>query len=61
MLVLFFFDFFISISPGEKNHFETLFKDCYFNSISRDLVEKRDFISRVLADVGMKPVIPEGG
>jgi len=36
-------------------------QDCYFNSISRDLVEKRDFISRVLADVGMKPVIPEGG
>ena len=34
---------------------------CYFKSISRDLVVKRDFIARVLTDVGMKPVIPEGG
>ena len=35
--------------------------DCYFKSISRDLKTKRDFIAKVLDDVGMKPVIPEGG
>jgi len=35
--------------------------DCYFRSISVDLQKKRDFIARVLNDVGMKPVIPEGG
>lgn len=35
--------------------------DCYFRSISVDLAVKRDFIARVLEEVGMKPVIPEGG
>merc|ERR1712223_533276 len=36
-------------------------EDCYFNSISVDLQKKRDFLAKVLTDVGMKPVIPEGG
>jgi kynurenine--oxoglutarate transaminase/cysteine-S-conjugate beta-lyase/glutamine--phenylpyruvate transaminase len=36
-------------------------KDCYFNSISRDLELKRDFLAQVLTEVGMVPVIPEGG
>jgi len=35
--------------------------DCYFKSISVDLAAKRDFLARVLTEVGMKPVIPEGG
>jgi len=35
--------------------------ECYFTSISRDLSQKRDFLARVLEDVGMKPVIPQGG
>eukprot|EP00088_Acartia_fossae_P047136 TRINITY_DN5107_c0_g1_i4.p1 TRINITY_DN5107_c0_g1~~TRINITY_DN5107_c0_g1_i4.p1 ORF type:complete len:461 (-),score=97.48 TRINITY_DN5107_c0_g1_i4:383-1765(-) len=35
--------------------------DCYFKSISVDLARKRDFISGMLENVGMKPVIPEGG
>jgi len=35
--------------------------DCYFRSISEDLVRKRDFIAETLDEVGMKPVIPEGG
>ena len=30
-------------------------------SISADLVSKRDFIAETLREVGMKPVIPEGG
>lgn len=36
-------------------------KDCYFNSISKDLERKRDFLAEVLTEVGMVPVIPEGG
>jgi len=35
--------------------------ESYFISISQDLKEKRDFLARVLTEVGMKPVIPEGG
>lgn len=35
--------------------------DCYFKSIGRDLQKKRDKIAKVLTDIGMKPVIPEGG
>jgi len=35
--------------------------DCYFQSISVDLASKRDFIVEMLNDVGMKPVVPEGG
>ena len=35
--------------------------DCYFKSISVDLQRKRDFLASVLTEVGMKPVIPEGG
>ncbi|RZC40993.1 kynurenine--oxoglutarate transaminase 3, partial [Asbolus verrucosus] len=35
--------------------------DCYFNSISTELVFKRDFIAKLLIDIGMKPSIPEGG
>ena len=36
-------------------------KESYFKSISVDLKDKRDFLAEVLTDVGMKPVIPEGG
>lgn len=35
--------------------------DCYFKTISEDLQKKRDYIAGVLRDVGMNPVIPEGG
>jgi len=35
--------------------------ECYMKSISADLVSKRDFIAETLREVGMKPVIPEGG
>ncbi|XP_044262023.1 kynurenine aminotransferase [Tribolium madens] len=35
--------------------------ECYFNSISSELAAKRDFTSKFLCDVGMKPTIPEGG
>lgn len=35
--------------------------ECYFNSISPDLVDKRDFMVKFLCEAGMKPTIPEGG
>lgn len=34
---------------------------CYFNAISVELKEKRDFMSKFLSEVGMKPIIPQGG
>ena len=35
--------------------------DCYFKSIAVDLQKKRDFIANILHEVGLEPVIPEGG
>ena len=35
--------------------------ECYFKSISVDLQKKRDYIAKVLEEVGMVPTIPEGG
>lgn len=35
--------------------------ECYFNSISRDLERKRDNLVSTMVEVGMVPVIPEGG
>ncbi|KAJ8980217.1 hypothetical protein NQ317_010213 [Molorchus minor] len=34
--------------------------ECYFVSISRELLSKRDYMAKFLQDVGMKPIIPEG-
>jgi len=36
-------------------------KDCYFNSISDELLEKRSFLKDLLSSVGFHPIIPEGG
>jgi len=35
--------------------------ECYFNSISTELVSKRDFMVQFLQDAGMKPIVPQGG
>ena len=35
--------------------------ECFFNSIGPDLQKKRDAIAKVLEDIGMNPVVPEGG
>lgn len=35
--------------------------DCYFTSISVDLARKRDYVVGMLEEVGMSPVVPEGG
>lgn len=35
--------------------------ECYFKTISVDLQRKRDMIVKTLTDVGMEPVVPQGG
>ncbi|CAF1319148.1 unnamed protein product, partial [Didymodactylos carnosus] len=35
--------------------------DCYFNSISSELIKKRDRIVQALKECGMKPIVPDGG
>nr|XP_042696471.1 kynurenine--oxoglutarate transaminase 3 isoform X4 [Chrysemys picta bellii] len=35
--------------------------DCYFYSLSRELVGKRNRMAQLLQEVGLKPVIPDGG
>jgi len=51
-----------AVARGFEKELERLDQDeCYFRSISVDLKDKRDYLGEVLTDVGMKPVIPEGG
>jgi len=35
--------------------------ECYMKSIVEELEPKRDFMANMLRDVGMRPIIPEGG
>lgn len=35
--------------------------DCYLYSLSRELESKRDRMAQLLQEVGLKPVIPDGG
>jgi kynurenine--oxoglutarate transaminase/cysteine-S-conjugate beta-lyase/glutamine--phenylpyruvate transaminase len=35
--------------------------ECYFNSLSEELRPKRDRLAKLLVEVGLEPVIPEGG
>ncbi|XP_012270423.1 kynurenine--oxoglutarate transaminase 3 isoform X2 [Orussus abietinus] len=35
--------------------------DCYFKSLTRELLPKRDYMAKFLNEVGMSPVVPEGG
>jgi len=35
--------------------------ECYFKSLAKELEPKREFMAKFLTDVGMKPIIPEGG
>ncbi|XP_061928982.1 kynurenine aminotransferase isoform X1 [Apis cerana] len=35
--------------------------DCYFVSLAKELISKRDYMAKFLSDVGMSPTIPEGG
>lgn len=36
-------------------------EDSYFNTLRLELQAKRDFMINLLTEVGMKPVIPQGG
>ncbi|CAG9863975.1 unnamed protein product [Phyllotreta striolata] len=35
--------------------------ECFFNSLVRDLEAKRDYMIKILQDVGMVPTVPDGG
>ncbi|XP_062064189.1 kynurenine--oxoglutarate transaminase 3-like, partial [Lepus europaeus] len=35
--------------------------ECYFNSLPKELEVKRDRIVRLLENVGLKPIVPDGG
>lgn len=35
--------------------------ECYFSSLAEELEGKRDRLAAILQEVGMTPVIPEGG
>ncbi|KAF2884171.1 hypothetical protein ILUMI_21998 [Ignelater luminosus] len=35
--------------------------ECYFISLPRELEAKRDYMAKFLTEVGMNPIIPEGG
>lgn len=35
--------------------------ECYFNSLAKELLPKRNYMANFLKDVGMVPTIPEGG
>ncbi|XP_063699301.1 kynurenine aminotransferase [Culicoides brevitarsis] len=35
--------------------------ECYFNSISKELKPKRDYMAKFLREAGMTPTIPQGG
>lgn len=35
--------------------------ECYFSSLPDELEGKRDRLAAILRDVGMTPIIPEGG
>lgn len=51
-----------AVARGFEKEMERLDSpDCYFKSISVDLLAKRDYIAQILTEVGMHPVVPEGG
>ena len=35
--------------------------DCYFKSLPRELKAKRDRMAKILLEVGLKPIVPDGG
>lgn len=35
--------------------------ECYFTSLAEELEGKRDRLASILQEVGMTPIIPEGG
>jgi len=43
----------------ELNNFES--PECYWKSMSSELLPKRDYLAKLLKEAGLNPVIPEGG
>lgn len=35
--------------------------ECYFNSVSKELKRKRDYLAEQLSEAGLEPIIPDGG
>ena len=35
--------------------------ECYFNAIKKELLSKRDRLAKLLLEIGLTPVVPEGG
>ena len=35
--------------------------ECYFTSLAEELRPKRDWLAKALTEIGMAPIIPEGG
>jgi len=51
-----------AVAKGFEIELERLGReDCYLQSLAVELEEKRNFMGKFLRDVGMNPVIPEGG
>lgn len=36
-------------------------ENCYFVSLAKELMPKRDYMAKFLTEVGMSPTVPEGG
>lgn len=45
----------------EMKHREKGSKDCYFTSLADELLPKRDEMAKLLTEIGLKPIVPEGG
>lgn len=51
-----------AVAQGLLHNLELMGRpECYFSSLSEELEGKRDRLAAILRDVGMTPIIPEGG
>ncbi|XP_066598260.1 kynurenine aminotransferase isoform X3 [Prorops nasuta] len=51
-----------AIAIGFEEELKRLDKeDCYFTKLAKELLPKRDYMAKFLADIGMEVTLPEGG
>ena len=51
-----------AVAIGFEEEFAKLGQpDCYFHSLAKELLPKRDYMAKFLTQIGMSPTIPEGG
>lgn len=51
-----------AVAQGLLRNFEMMGQpECYFTSLAEELEGKRNRMAAIVEDVGMTPVIPEGG